>query len=173
MTFPTGNESTGYSLFGMPVEVSSFLPDNIIMAVDPAGDDDASVIMDVKSGQITSLSSLYRDDDLVSDGSDLSETMRRAIALRHDDAYLSAIIGGTSTASTAAAETLDLFKMMDMIEQARMARLDQDKRLIGALLDVGFHVVCNEYAARPHAVLPADFKDAYDAVLEERKRRVL
>jgi hypothetical protein len=165
MTFPTGNESTGYSLFGMPVEVSDFLPDNIIMAVDPGGVEQTAIV-DVKCGTVSMVQTPVFDD------ADLNAAIKKAAARIQEDIY-APIFGGVTTTSNIPDDPLDLTKMMHILDQARTARLEQDKKLVGALLDCGFQIVCNEFAYRPHALLPIEFQDALTAVLEERKRRVL
>ena len=166
MTFPTGNESTGYSLFGMPVQVSAFLPNDVLVAVDPAGDDDATVVIDMKYGKITNIHAPTLSD------AEMDDAIKRAAARIQEDIY-APIFGGVTTTSNIPDDPLDLTEMMNILDQARTARLEQDKKLVGALLDCGFQIVCNEFAYRPHALLPIEFQDALTAVLEERKRRVL
>jgi hypothetical protein len=177
MTFPVYNESTGHSLFGMPVKVSKFIPDDVFMAVDPAGDADKTAIVEMKTGSVRTLKEIY--DDLPADGDTLSEDIQRAMEkLRANDyaTFFGSVTTSNVTTSNVADDTnvaFDMLKMMDIIEQARIARFEQDKSIVNALINSGFTVTCNEFTHRPVAILPEDFSEALEAVLEERKRRVL
>lgn len=180
-------------LYGMPVKVSDFIPENMMAFI--TADGKAGVFADMATGDsypmirnsagylvpkgtpaekygvaehAYHMSKQSYVPDILHDDMELTDLMRFQTTdriRRYWDSQITSALTGTT--STNVAETLTLEKLEQLMEESLRQRIDLDKKMIRALRAAGMDVRVTSAAPKPIALLPEEYRAALNEINRE------